>query len=310
LDDRKNTHRLLHALAGFSVMLGSAQLAVPGAMNKLIGASDNPRSRAVQRWLGGARETAAGIAIESSRNPVGPLCARVAGDALDLALLGSLCRSRTRPPTARRRAALAAAAVVGVTVADVVAVNQARRNGAAGLNRRTGDIEAKAAVTVNKPRGEVFAYWNNVENVATFMAHLESVRSLVAGRSRWRAVGPAGTNIEWETEITDCRPDELIAWQSAGDTAVPNRGQVEFRPAPGDRGTEVHVRLCYRPPAGKMGSAIATLFGAAADQQVRDDLRRFKQVMETGEVVRSGASPEGTLIQRRFTQRPAQPSDR
>lgn len=165
-------------------------------------------------------------------------------------------------------------------------------------------------MTVNKPRTEVFAYWNNVENLATFMAHLESVRSLGDGRSRWRAAGPAGTSVEWDAEITDHRPDELIAWQSVGDATVPNRGHVEFRPAPGDRSTEVHVRLWYRPPAGKIGAAVATLFGAAPDQQVRDDLRRFKQVIETGEIVRSDANPGGSLTYPRLTQRPAQPAKR
>jgi uncharacterized membrane protein len=113
--------------------------------------------------------------------------------------------------------------------------------------------------------------------------------------------------IEWEAEISDQRINELIAWRSIGDASVTNWGEVEFRPAPGGRGTEIRVRLSYDPPAGKLGGTIAKLFGEAPDQQLRDDLRRFKQVLETGEVVRSEGSPEGTKIRRQLFQRPAQP---
>jgi uncharacterized membrane protein len=116
------------------------------------------------------------------------------------------------------------------------------------------------------------------------MRHLESVTVLDARRSRWRAVGPGGLTFEWEAEIVAEREPELIAWQSLPGSRVENRGTVRFSRAPGARGTEVHVDLEYRPPAGALGWSIARLFGREPDQQLREDLRRFKQILETGEI--------------------------
>jgi uncharacterized membrane protein len=95
---------------------------------------------------------------------------------------------------------------------------------------------------------------------------------------------------EWDAEIIDDRPNELIAWRSLDGATVDNSGVVRFKPAPDGQGTEVHVELHYKPPAGKIGATIAKLFGEAPEQQVRDDLRAFKQVMEIGEIVQSDAS--------------------
>src|SRR5215212_6007393 len=122
------------------------------------------------------------------------------------------------------------------------------------------------------------------------MAHLESVQVLENGRSRWKAKAPMGTNVEWEAETIEDRPNELISWRALPDSTVPNSGQVRFREAPGGRGTEVTVELQYQPPGGKLGSLIAKLFGEEPSQQVKGDLRRFKQVIELGEVVHSDAS--------------------
>ncbi len=304
------TRRLVDGLGLFSLGLGTAQLVAPGVMNRLIGADDDAKSRAVQRWLGGAREVAAGTGIESRRKPTVWLWTRVAGDVLDLSMLSAVLGSPRRPPHARRRAAIATAAVMGVTVADVVAALRLSRDGAdngKGGQSMSG-IEAKGWITVNRPVGEVFAYWHDFENFPQFMAHLQSVQSLGSGRSRWRAAGPADVEIEWDAEISGERIDEFIAWRSVGGATVENSGEVEFRPAPGGRGTEIRVRLTYNPPAGKFGAAVAKLFGEAPDQQIRDDLRRFKQVLETGEVVRSEGSPEGTKARQQMAQRPARPA--
>jgi uncharacterized membrane protein len=109
-------------------------------------------------------------------------------------------------------------------------------------------------------------------------------------RSRWRAKAPAGTSVEWEAELIDDRPNELIAWRSLEGSTVDNSGFVRFERAPGGRGTVVHVELRYCPPAGALGAAVAKLFGEEPRQQLYDDLRAFKQVMELGEVVKSDAS--------------------
>ena len=304
-----STSQLVDGLGLFSLGLGTAQLLAPGAMNRLVGADDRAMSRAVMRWLGGAREFAAGVGIESRRRADLWLWARVAGDMLDLSMLGAVLASPRRDPVRRSRAAIATAAVVGVTVADVVAATRVSRNGAQNgeAGKAMSSVDAKASITVNRPVNEVFAYWQNFENLPQFMAHLQSVEPLGGGRSRWRATGPVGVEFDWEAEVTDERINEFITWQSVGDATVENTGRVEFRPAPGNRGTEVRVHLTYRPPAGKLGHTVAKLFGEAPDQQIRDDLRRFKQVVETGEVVRSEGSPEGSTARRQLFQRPAQP---
>jgi len=155
------------------------------------------------------------------------------------------------------------------------------------LERRIDVVEA---ITINRPRAEVYAFWQNFENFPRFMAHLESVQMIDERRSRWKARAPAGTTVAWDAETTEDRANELIAWQSLSDSDVPNRGQVRFRDAPGNRGTEVIVELKYQPPGGKIAALIAKLFGEEPSQQVKSDLRRLKQVLEVGEIVHSDAS--------------------
>jgi hypothetical protein len=122
------------------------------------------------------------------------------------------------------------------------------------------------------------------------MIHLDGVSDLGSGRSHWQAKGPGGKAIEWDAEVTHDRPNELIGWRSLPGADIENEGSVRFERAPGGRGTLVRVNLRYDPPAGAVGKAIATLMNAEPGQQVSDDLRRFKQLLETGEVVRSDAS--------------------
>jgi uncharacterized membrane protein len=163
------------------------------------------------------------------------------------------------------------------------------------------------SVTINRPRQEVYEFWRDLEHLPTFMIHLEAVTSSGNRRSHWVANAPTG-RVEWDAETIEDRPGEIIAWQSLDGSDVPNGGSVRFTDAPADRGTEVHVDLHYDPPAGRAGAIVATLFGEEPQQQLRDDLRRFKQVMETGEVVRSDGSPEGAG-QGATKQRPAQAAE-
>jgi uncharacterized membrane protein len=122
------------------------------------------------------------------------------------------------------------------------------------------------------------------------MRHLESVRVTGEGRSHWVARAPAGTTVEWDAEVVEDRPNELIAWRSLPGSEVPNSGTVRFALAPGGRGTEVRVELQYDPPGGKLAAVVAKLFREEPSQQVQDDLRNFKQVLEIGEVTLSDAS--------------------
>ena len=156
-------------------------------------------------------------------------------------------------------------------------------------------MKVSKAITVLHTQHEVYEFWRDFENLPRFMYHLEFVENLDRGRSHWVAKAPAGRSVEWDAEIIEDLPGERIAWRTVGDdTDVKHSGVVAFVAAPGNRGTEVHVELSYDPPGGKAGVILAKLFGEEPGQQVGDDLRRFKQVVETGEVVRSEASPDGT----------------
>ena len=165
------------------------------------------------------------------------------------------------------------------------------------------EIRVRRAITVKRPREEVYSFWRDFRNLPRFMDHVEQVQVTDDRRSHWKAKAPAGMSIEWDAETVEDRPNELIAWRSVPGSQVDNAGTVRFVPAAGNRGTEVHVDLRYSPPGGAIGAAIAWLFGESPDQQVYDDLRAFKQIIECGEVVVS----EGTLGQRGYRQRPAQP---
>jgi len=144
-----------------------------------------------------------------------------------------------------------------------------------------------------RPRAEVYQFWRQLERLPSFMIHLASVTNVSATRSHWKAHAPGGADVEWDADIVAEREPELIAWRSVDGSEIHNEGSVRFKDAPADRGTEVRVELSYDAPAGAAGAAIAKWFGEEPGQQLTDDLRRFKQVMETGEVVLSDGSLMG-----------------
>jgi uncharacterized membrane protein len=155
-------------------------------------------------------------------------------------------------------------------------------------------IHVEKSVTILKPREELFRYWRQFDNLPRIMRHLESVNVIDDRRSHWVAQGPAGTKVEWDAEIINEVPNELIAWRSLGGAEVDNAGSVRFLDAPGDRGTELHVTMEYIPPAGRLGSIIAKMFGRDADQEIKEDLRNFKRMMEVGELPTTVGQPRGT----------------
>ena len=148
-------------------------------------------------------------------------------------------------------------------------------------------IRVEKSVTVNASPADVYRFWRNFENLPRFMSHLESVSVLDDKRSHWVAKGPAGTDAQWDAEIINEIPNELIGWRSVDGSNVRNAGSVHFSPSTGNRGTEVKVVLRYDPPGGVIGAAVAKIFGEDPAHQVQEDLRTFKQLMETGEVARA-----------------------
>jgi uncharacterized membrane protein len=133
----------------------------------------------------------------------------------------------------------------------------------------------------------LYRFWRDFENLGRFMHHLQGVR-VEGNRSHWIACGPLGTRFEWDAEIITERPNELIGWRSLPGSAIDTAGSVHFRELPGEGGTEVRVVLKYDPPAGKAGAAVARLFGQSPQGQIREDLKRLKAFMETGNIPISG----------------------
>jgi uncharacterized membrane protein len=287
-------------LGWFSLELGIPQIVAPGRVNRLIGVQDDATARFWQRVVG-VRELIAAAGILPQRRPTGFLWARVAGDAMDLTLLAKAFGSKRESAV---RLGAATALVAGVAVVDLLTAR--RFTDDSELEKEETPMHLRTAITVRAPRDEVYAFWRDFENFPDFMAHVESVQITGDRRSHWKAKGPIG-KVEWDAELVEDNPGRLIAWRSLPHSDVPNYGTVRFQDAPGGRGTEVHVNIHYEPPVGKLGVTLAKLFGEEPQQQAADDLRRFKQIKECGQVVRSEGSPEGPVTQRLIRQRPAQP---
>ena len=277
--------RLARMLGVFSVGLGLTQILAPHGLARAIGVEDDDQNSKTMRALG-FREIATGVGLLTQRRLAPFAWGRVTGDAMDLALLGRAFGSRRSD---HGRLAAAAAAVAGVTILDIVASQRLSRAGN-GVSTREQGIQVHKAITISRAPEEVYRFWRKLENLPRFMSHLEAVRELDDRRSYWKVRAPLGATVEWTAEIVEDRPNELISWRSVEGSQVPNSGTVRFVRAPGDRGTEVHLDLRYDPPARTVGATIAKLFGREPSQQVDGDLRRFKQVLETGEVVHSDAS--------------------
>jgi uncharacterized membrane protein len=270
--------RLARSLGWFSIGLGVTELLMPRLLGRAIGVGEHPL---LLRALG-LREIASGVGILSRRVPPAAwMRSRVAGDVIDLTLLGLAAVGTRR--TRRARVVAASAAVLGVTALDVISSNQlGRREGAA-----LGAARIRKSIIINRPAEELYRFWRNLENLPRVMSHLEAVRCSDDRRSHWIAKGPGGSDVEWDAELGDEQPGERIAWRSLEGSQVQNEGAVEFEPLPAGRGTLVSVELQYKPPAGQLGIAIAKLLMEDPQAQIAEDLRRFKQLMETGEVARA-----------------------
>ena len=142
----------------------------------------------------------------------------------------------------------------------------------------------KRAVSIRKDRQELYAYFRRFSNLSGFMENIERIDEHDATHSHWVVKAPAGRTVEWDAVVTEDVPGERIAWETAPGADITNRGVVEFKDAPYGRGTEVHATIVYDSPAGELGKLIATLFQREPGQQAKRDLRRFKMLMETGEI--------------------------
>lgn len=165
----------------------------------------------------------------------------------------------------------------------------------ARLSRRFAKpISIEESVVIDRSPEELYGFWRDFKNLPRVMRHLERVDVLDGERSRWIAQGPGGELIAWEARTTHDRPNELIAWETTENAQVPNRGSVRFRPASGHRGTIVEVMMEYTPPGGRIGVAVAKLFGREPSQEIREDLAWLKAQMEAGERPTVEGQPRGT----------------
>ena len=158
---------------------------------------------------------------------------------------------------------------------------------AASVHR--GDVLVGRSVTIDRARGDLYAFWRDFQNLPLFMHNIRSVAIVDALHSHWVIEAPAGKTVEWDSKITEDEPGRVIAWESLEGASVRNGGRVEFLDSPDARGTVVRVTLTYDPPAGALGKLIAKLFHKEPKVQARQDLRRFKQLMETGEIATARA---------------------
>lgn len=222
------------------------------------------------------------------------------GDGGDLGRWASLIGGGTMVLMGLRQGSLRGAltALAGGTLAYRAATAKGGIQEAMGVNQV---IKVEKTVTINKPAEELYRFWRNFENLPHFMKHLKSVTIIsdkrdasgTLTRTHWVATAPLDASVEWDADILEERENQFISWASVEGADVDNSGFVRFTPAPGNRGTEVKVVIEYNPPGGVVASAVAKLFGEEPEQQVGDDLRRFKMIMEAGEIATTEGQPSG-----------------
>jgi uncharacterized membrane protein len=280
---------LADGLGWFSIALGTAALLAPRSLATVSGAGR--RHPLLTRGVG-VRELAAGMGILAQRNPAPWLWSRVVGDVMDLAMLATaLGPGNTR----RGRAAFSFAAVAGVLAVDAFAATQLTRHAGHPLISRVAgptDLYFETSIATIKSPEECYRFWRNPDSLPRFMTNVESVQALDERRSHWVAKGPAGTTMEWDSEITEDRPGAALGWRTLEGAQVSHAGSVIFEPANGG-GTIIRLSMHYSPPGGRLTATLAQLLRQDPQARVREDLRRFKQLLETGEIATTYGQPTG-----------------
>jgi uncharacterized membrane protein len=295
--ESRNTDKdpVTQALGWFSIGLGVAELFAPRATARLIGLDEEEHTTLLRTY--GLREIAAGVGILTRPKPTYWMWNRVLGDAIDLASLGKAMRA---PENNKTRLTAAALAVVGVMALDIICsislTSEALPDGTQDdgsfkqAESSDGSLPLIAVITVNKPVEEVYEFWKNPENFSRFMDQIDSVRITSGRRAHWKVKAPAGLSVEWDAEVVTDTPNEMISWESVDSAELENSGTVRFRPAAGNRGTEIELQMNFKPKGGELGQRVAKYFSTIPRMQMMNDLRRFKQIIELGEIVKSDAT--------------------
>jgi uncharacterized membrane protein len=287
---RLDAAALAQGLGWFSIALGAAAVLAPRTVGSLAGVDRG--TRALMRSTG-IRELANGVGILSQRNPAPWLWSRVVGDVLDLAVLATGLRPGN---PGRRRAAFSFAAVAGVLALDALAASHLTKHAGhplvSGVAAPT-DLYFETSIATGKTPEECYRFWRNVENLPRFMDSLQSVQALDERRFHWVAKGAGAPALEWDCEITEDRPGAALAWRTLNGAEVPNAGSVIFEPLSHGRGTIVRFSVHYSPVDGQLTPALAKLLRQDPQSKVHEDLRRFKQLLESGEIATTHGQPAG-----------------
>jgi uncharacterized membrane protein len=267
-------------LGWFSLGLGAAELLIPRQVGRFVGVSGHGK---IIRCMG-AREIATGIGILHSSSSVGSVAGRILGDVVDLALLGAALGSRR---AGKKKIGIAMGTVAVVTALDVLCLRK--------MGEEADPVQTTQTVAINKRPEECYQFWRRLENLPTFMDHVESVTVRENGHSHWVVKAPAGTTVEWDAQLIEDGP-EGISWRSLPGADVENSGSVRFIKAPAGHGTIVTASIKYKPPLGAAGTAIATLFAREPGMQAKSDLRRFKAMIETGEIPTVKGQSSGRVL--------------
>jgi uncharacterized membrane protein len=280
--DLGTTDRLTKGLGWFSIGLGLAEVLAPRAVANVTGVRESRKNRSLLR-LYGMRELAAGIGILSETRPAAWLWARVGGDVVDLSSLASALADEQND---KKRVAFSIASVLGVTAADIYCAQELRAQAKNGSE--VSQTKVVRTIIVNKPAEEAYQFWHDFQNFPRFMTYLESVRYTGDRRTHWIAKGPAGMQIEWDADITIDQANRMIGWRSRGETFFEHAVTVRFDSAPGNRGTLVRFEIKF---SSKRGAALLQkIVQMGLGPRISEDLRKFKQILEVGEVIKSDAS--------------------
>ncbi len=275
------------ALGWLGVGIGIAELLAPRALAQTMGLPARPQ---LMRAMG-IREivTSTGILLQPHQS--GWRWSRVAGDLLDLSLLAWISRGHQD-----RRLTTMTALVAGLTALDSLAAYDSwhQRMVRRDVRRDTpGVIRIHRSLHIQRPAEACYRFWRNFENFPQFMQHVEAVQVVDATRTHWWIQAPLGQHVEWTAELFSDIPSQQLAWRTLEGSAIEHTGIVRFLPALNDKSTRLDIEMRYDTGVGKAGVTLAKIFGEEPSQQMDDDLHRFKQLMETGEIATTAGQPAG-----------------
>jgi len=281
------TPNRVRGLAILSLVLGAGGSFMPGAVARLSGLETHERLLP----LVGLRELAAGVGLLTSRNPTPWLWSRVVGDGMDLAVILASLMNRGNPR--KLSAAITMAVVAAITAVDARESLQRTQVGAQSRGSTAPDGLASASVVIARTAQECYEFWRDPTNMTRISPLVESVTVLDERTSRWCIRSPLGRRIEWDSKVTGETPGERISWRSVDGGGLYHAGVVRFERATGGRGTLVSASMHFRVPGGTAGLGLVKLLGTHPQSEIREDLRRLKQLLEAGEIPTTRGQPSG-----------------